>query len=678
MANTVNTRLILRNDHLSNWNVSTKPLLKGEAALAQLSGELSNYFQLRIGVDGKKTWKDLEPSNILIPSQNITGLDYDNYQLSALDAGEGEQSKFQLVGHNPKTGAWTAIGEPVSIPAVDFSAVNERIDGLTASVNDITATTIPNVKSELTKYTDDKIDDLQTKVTEAAEAATAYTNSVSAQLSTDYQKKYDDVLAKIKDGIHFIGKVDDIGVTSSAGWYKKTVDGQQIAAANGDLVIKNNVEYVYSAADAEWAELGDEGTWASKSYVDTAKSDAIAATKNSVQQVSAYAELKAGTNTGDIGVVKAEIGSTGTYEYTAYTWSAELTAWKQMDGNYSADSVIMPANMRITKQFGKYTIPTVGYRDLTCAGMTLKTFINDAFAETASASKVNPTATFTGPTDIASTNKEVGEYATTLPGLTFKYTADGYYSTFNNNLKAGNVCKLSSVYIERQAIAAEDLGDSSHNVFNLTAINDVVSAASTVTTDVAVNGTVALNAEGSAEISVQYTDASIQLAKYKASAAWLQGTAVPKNNIGADDPSNKIAAGSWTYNSNNWFTVSLKAGNRKRFWYVGTDSTTAANSAFMRTTGNGHGSDFNSTSKTISLTIPAGTKRAIYAVLSNTATLKSVIDVDGMGLDIKDKFTTTHDVDITGANGFTAQKYTLFTFVNENGASATTFNITLN
>jgi len=349
-----------------------------------------------------------------------------------------------------------------------------------------------------------------------------------------------------------------------------------------------------------------------------------------------------------------------------------------MDGNYSADSVIMPTNMRITKPFGKYDIPAAGYRDLTCAGMTVKSFINDAFAETVSATKVNPTASFTGPGDIASTNKEAGEYATSLPGLTFKYTADGYYSTFNDGLKALNVCKLSSVYIERQNVAAEDLGDPDHNIFNLTAVNEVVSADPSVDTDVAVNGTVVLNAEGSSEISVQYTDSDIQLAKYKSSASWLQGTAVPKNNIGADDPDNKIGAGNWTYNSNNWYTIKLKAGNRKRFWYVGTDSTTAADSTFMRTTGSGHGSDFSSTSKTISLTIPAGTKRAIYAVMNNTATLKSVIDVDGMGLDIKDKFTTTHDVDIYGANGFAAKKYTLFTFVNENGATATTFNITLN
>ena len=49
-----------------------------------------------------------------------------------------------------------------------------------------------------------------------------------------------------------------------------------------------------------------------------------------------------------------------------------------------------------------------------------------------------------------------------------------------------------------------------------------------------------------------------------------------------------------------------------------------------------------------------------------------------MGLDIKDKFTTTSNVSVEGANGYTAASYTVFSFVNSNGVTATTFNITLN
>ena len=38
MANTINTRIVLRNDELSAWEDSSKILLKGEVAFAKLSG----------------------------------------------------------------------------------------------------------------------------------------------------------------------------------------------------------------------------------------------------------------------------------------------------------------------------------------------------------------------------------------------------------------------------------------------------------------------------------------------------------------------------------------------------------------------------------------------------------------------------------------------------------------
>ena len=51
----ISTRLVLRNDDLSAWNSSTVVLLKGETALARLSGDLSDFYEVRIGT-GDKTW----------------------------------------------------------------------------------------------------------------------------------------------------------------------------------------------------------------------------------------------------------------------------------------------------------------------------------------------------------------------------------------------------------------------------------------------------------------------------------------------------------------------------------------------------------------------------------------------------------------------------------------------
>ncbi len=51
----ISTRLVLRNDDLSAWNSSNVELLKGEAALARLTGDLSDFYEVRIGT-GDKTW----------------------------------------------------------------------------------------------------------------------------------------------------------------------------------------------------------------------------------------------------------------------------------------------------------------------------------------------------------------------------------------------------------------------------------------------------------------------------------------------------------------------------------------------------------------------------------------------------------------------------------------------
>ena len=131
----VNTRLVLRNDELSNWNVSTRELLKGEAAIAWLSGCV---YEIRIGVGGK-TWNQLGESNVKVSAKNVQGLTFSEYQLQALSAGESEYAKFQLAGYDPSVSVWTAIGDPVTIPNLDLSGILERLDELSGRVDSLSA-----------------------------------------------------------------------------------------------------------------------------------------------------------------------------------------------------------------------------------------------------------------------------------------------------------------------------------------------------------------------------------------------------------------------------------------------------------------------------------------------------------------------------------------------------------
>lgn len=250
-------------------------------------------------------------------------------------------------------------------------------------------------------------------VNEIATVSADTLSKANAHTDTEIKK----VNEAIKDGVHFIGKVD---AKTETGY---TIGETTTEAKNGDIIIVGKAEYIYSAtAGLGWQELGDEGTIASKDYVDTAKSDAIAATTNKVTEVASEDALPAtGSIAGDIAVVKTQIGATGKYQYKGFAWTG--TAWQAMDGDYSTEHVILPSDMTITYDFGKYTIPSSGSRTLNCAGKTLKEFLDDAFAEVKSGTVTNPAFS------LAAGGNKTGEIGTTyvLPAATLTMTNVGSY-----------------------------------------------------------------------------------------------------------------------------------------------------------------------------------------------------------------------------------------------------------
>lgn len=142
MAN-ITTRISLRNDALSNWNASTVLLNKGEVALARLSGELSDKYEMRIGV-GDKTWSQLSSGGIMVPAENVVGLTeaiaslstsyYETNDISNLTGtyvnGDiaVEKKDIDLSGHqqytayrwNGETSAWNALDGNYSAENVYF------------------------------------------------------------------------------------------------------------------------------------------------------------------------------------------------------------------------------------------------------------------------------------------------------------------------------------------------------------------------------------------------------------------------------------------------------------------------------------------------------------------------------------------------------------------------------
>lgn len=157
-------------------------------------------------------------------------------------------------------------------------------------------------------------------------------------------------------------------------------------------------------------------------------------------------------------------------------------------------------------------------------------------------------------------------------------------------------------------------------------------------------------------------------ANYKITAKFTYSDgAVALTNLGnASNPVVQIKGGSTTK------TTAAVTGFRPMFTYVGTD-VGAVDGAWIRSKCANKG---NSVAPG-TLTVAEGTKRVLFAVpKSKNKTLTSVIDVDGMGLDVKDNF--THEViAVNGANGYQAADYDVWYVDNANGLSATKYTVTL-
>ena len=408
------------------------------------------------------------------------------------------------------------------------------------------------------------------------------------------------------------------------------------------MIIKNEKEYIWSDAQKHWDEFGDEGNYATKDYVNDAKAAAISATENKVyqendltdEQVTAY-KADANKNIGDILINKVTIAG-DKKEFTAYVWNG--TAWTAMDGNYSAANVYFKEDITLAGDYTAVGNIKLSEGTLPATGKSVKTLMDNIFTKELNPTKTLPTASVS---TTATLTAEVGN-TYTVPSATLKFTGVGSYTY---GPATGISCEIGDA-----TISCTSEGTSNTNTAVLKKDGTVTLPAGTA------------NAKTYTDDEVTYT--------FSGSLTYTDGE-IPVTNLGNEYPAAQITSATLTP------SATCKAtGKRKRFWYVGTDCTTAVDNAFIRSTDSGHGSDFSTTTKTKDLAVPAGTTRVMFAFKGNTK-LKSVIDVDGMGLDIKDKFTKT-TVAVEGANGYTAADYSVFTFENSLGVNATTMKITLN
>lgn len=138
---------------------------------------------------------------------------------------------------------------------------------------------------------------------------------------------------------------------------------------------------------------------------------------------------------------------------------------------------------------------------------------------------------------------------------------------------------------------------------------------------------------------------------YKVTVAHNEGVQAVTNLKNPSSPVVKIAAGSKTQQT------SAYTGFRKYF-YGGTTDISEINSAYIRKLTSSTGAY---RAQTLTLTVPAGSKRVVVACLATVKGVTKVINKSAMNADITSAFVKS-TVNVEGANGYTAKPYNAFVF----------------
>lgn len=338
---------------------------------------------------------------------------------------------------------------------------------------------------------------------------------------------------------------------------------------------------------------------------------------------------------GDIAIVKETIAG-DKLEYTSYVYNG--TAWAAMDGNYSAENVYLSKDISFAGDYTSIGNYKKGGESLK-AGTSLQSILSGLLEKELYPKKTAPTASIS----VSGATGEVGT-TYTVPTATLTTTTGSYtYGPATNVTYAIGDVTIAEASTVDGIVAAENKKS------NETAMGN--------------NSTLKLAASGS---TGTYGDKAVSYT-FVGQATYSDG-AIPVTNLGNEYSSEQIKSAKIDITAK----TATFTGWYNNWYYIG-DKTDEITSDWVRTNAtpkNNNGSLANT------YTIAAGTKRVMFAI-QGTHTIKSCIDVDGMGLDVKDNFSSSV-VNIKGANNVGGKNYTVFVCENANGLAATKYTISFN
>ena len=304
----------------------------------------------------------------------------------------------------------------------------------------------------------------------------------------------------------------------------------------------------------------------------------------------------------DTFIVKRVISGAKT-SYTAYVYDG--TKWAAMDGNYDASNVYFDNDFVATAPIGVVEIPASGSTTISAAGKSVKDVLAGIFAKEQEPTVTNPAVSIT-----ASANKAYEAGTKVSPSYSASLSAGSY--------KYGPATGITA---------------KTWSVTNSGSDETLTTATGTF-----------------AEITVaDNTNLSIT-----ATATYDAG-AMPKTNIGKEAPAKQIKAGSASA------TTSAKITGYRNLFY-GVVNTENLTSDVIRglTKGGAY-----TTSKTFDVNVTtADAVGIVVAYPSNVprSGISKVLLTTSMNADVTADYKVTTNVDVEGANGYTAQSYKVYLY----------------
>lgn len=316
---------------------------------------------------------------------------------------------------------------------------------------------------------------------------------------------------------------------------------------------------------------------------------------------------------GDIVIIMRPISDTGKTTYTSYVYSEDLSAWKAMDGNYSADNVYLSQDITMAgnyTQVGNLTKTNTGTATFSTKGKSVAEAFVEIFTKKLQPSITNPAVTIT-----LSGAKSVEAGTTVSPSFTGTLSAGSY--TYGPNT---GVVATGWTITENGRV--NDSGGADNGEKTITG------ASATGTFD-------------------SFKIAAGQTYKLSATASHTAGV-VAKDNVGGNsDPEVKIAAGTKTGTSSAY--TGYQQGH-----FIGTVTTAGTVTSnivrSLSTKKNGNYAKGN-----VNITVPVGAASIIIACPADKTGMTKVLNTT-VNADMTESF-IKQTVKVAGADNDTSSKY---------------------